>query len=92
MKKIAYIIIALSLATLSIGSVGAEAQSAKLDGLQEWVDKGEMVKLNGYNIFLYTAGKAKTKGHGVPGELVVQFKYLSIPERPLWVVSGHLIL
>jgi len=25
----------------------------------------------------------------MPGEWVVQFKYLSIPEYPLWVVSSH---
>jgi pimeloyl-ACP methyl ester carboxylesterase len=44
---------------------GADSQTLKLDGLQEWVDKGKMVKLNGYNIFVYDEGKARTKGHGV---------------------------
>jgi pimeloyl-ACP methyl ester carboxylesterase len=60
MKKVTYIIITLSLATISFGSIGAELQ-----GLQEWVDQGRMVKANGYNIFLVDKGKAKTKGHGV---------------------------
>ena len=58
--KTRYSLFALVLAMMSSG-VGA----ATLDGLQQWIDRGEMVKLNGYNIFLYTAGKAQTKGHGV---------------------------
>ncbi len=45
--------------------ITVEVQSADLQGLQEWIDQGRMVKANGYNIFLVTAGKAKTKGHGV---------------------------
>jgi pimeloyl-ACP methyl ester carboxylesterase len=57
--------IMIFVAALSFSGVAAAAQGAKLDGLQEWVDRGEMVKLNGYNVFLYTGGKAKTKGHGV---------------------------
>ncbi len=60
MKKSTYIILVLSLSILSFGSVGAELQ-----GLKEWVDQGRMVKANGYDIFLHTSGKAKTKGHGI---------------------------
>jgi pimeloyl-ACP methyl ester carboxylesterase len=45
--------------------VAVEVQSAELAGLEEWIDQGRMVKANGYNIFLVTAGEAKTKGHGV---------------------------
>jgi pimeloyl-ACP methyl ester carboxylesterase len=45
--------------------ITVNVQSAELQGLQEWIDQGRMVKANGYNVFLVTAGKAKTKGHGV---------------------------
>ncbi len=65
MKNLCIMIVALSLATISFGSVAAEPQSTKLSGLQEWIDQGRFIKANGYKIFLVTAGKAKTKGHGV---------------------------
>jgi pimeloyl-ACP methyl ester carboxylesterase len=65
MKKIVSMVLVLAFGSVSFGSAAAEPPEAKLDGLQEWIAKGEMVKLNGYNIFLYAAGKAKTKGHGV---------------------------
>jgi pimeloyl-ACP methyl ester carboxylesterase len=58
-------IITLSFAIASFSSFGAENQETKLAGLQEWIDQGRMVEANGYNIFLVTAGEAKTKGHGV---------------------------
>jgi len=57
--------IALSLATLTLGSVGAEAQGTKLAGLQEWVDQGRFIEVNGNKIFIVTAGEAETEGHGV---------------------------
>ncbi len=65
MKNLCIMIVALSLATVPFGSVGAEAQSTKLAGLQEWIDQGRFINVNGYRIFIVTAGKAKTKGHGV---------------------------
>jgi pimeloyl-ACP methyl ester carboxylesterase len=65
MKFTSIPIIALLLVTVSFGSVGAQSQSTKLAGLQEWVDQGRFIKVNGNNIFIVTAGKAETKGHGV---------------------------
>jgi pimeloyl-ACP methyl ester carboxylesterase len=56
---------ALSLATLTLGSVGAEAQDTKLAGLQEWIDQGRFIEVNGNKIFIVTAGEAETEGHGV---------------------------
>jgi pimeloyl-ACP methyl ester carboxylesterase len=56
---------ALSLATLTLGSVGAEAQGTKLAGLQEWIDQGRFIEVNGNKIFIVTAGEAETEGHGV---------------------------
>jgi pimeloyl-ACP methyl ester carboxylesterase len=40
-------------------------QGTKLSGLQEWIDQGRFIEVNGNNIFIVTAGKAKKKGHGV---------------------------
>ena len=34
-------------------------------GLQEWVDQGHFIEVNGNNIFVVTAGAAETEGHGV---------------------------
>ena len=34
-------------------------------GLQEWIDQGHFIEVNGNNIFVVTAGKAETDGHGV---------------------------
>jgi pimeloyl-ACP methyl ester carboxylesterase len=58
-------IVALSLATISFGSVAAEAQSTKLAGLQEWIDQGRFIEVDGNRIFVVSKGKAKNKGHGV---------------------------
>jgi pimeloyl-ACP methyl ester carboxylesterase len=55
----------LSIAFILLFGLTIQAQSAELQGLEEWIDQGRMVKANGYNIFLVTAGEAKTKGHGV---------------------------
>jgi pimeloyl-ACP methyl ester carboxylesterase len=63
MKIKQIIVLALSLAVLSMGSVGA--QSAELASLDDWVKEGRMVKINGDKMFLHTSGKAKTKGHGI---------------------------
>jgi pimeloyl-ACP methyl ester carboxylesterase len=65
MKKSNLMIAALMLAAIPFGGAVAEAQSTKLAGLQEWVNQGRFIEANGYKIFLVTAGKAKTKGHGV---------------------------
>ncbi len=65
MKNLHVVIVALSLATLTFGSVGAEAQGTKLAGLQEWIDQGRFIEVNGNKIFIVTAGEAKMKGHGV---------------------------
>ena len=65
MKPFRNIILALTLATLALGVSPVEAQDTKLAGLQEWIDQGRFIEANGYKIFLVTAGKAKTKGHGV---------------------------
>ncbi len=65
MKKLHAVIVALSLAALTFGSVGAEAQGTKLAGLQEWIDQGQFIEVNGNKIFIVTAGKAETKGHGI---------------------------
>ncbi len=48
---------------VSFGRVAA--QTTKLSGLQEWVDQGRFIRVNGNKIFIVTAGKAKEKGHGV---------------------------
>jgi pimeloyl-ACP methyl ester carboxylesterase len=45
-------------------SVAAQS-NAKLAGLEEWVDQGHFIKVDGDKIFVVSAGKAKTKGHGV---------------------------
>jgi pimeloyl-ACP methyl ester carboxylesterase len=37
----------------------------KLSSLQEWVDQGRFIEVNGNNIFIVTAGKPETEGHGV---------------------------
>jgi pimeloyl-ACP methyl ester carboxylesterase len=58
------LMVVLSLAVMSFGTVTA-AGGVKLDSLDDWVAKGKMVKRNGYDVFLYTGGKAKTKGHGI---------------------------
>ncbi len=65
MKNLCIMIVALSLATISFGSVAAEAQSTKLAGLQEWIDQGRFIEVDGNRIFVVSKGKAKTKGHGV---------------------------
>ncbi len=39
--------------------------STKYPTLQKWVDQGRFIKVNGNNIFIVTAGKAETEGHGV---------------------------
>jgi pimeloyl-ACP methyl ester carboxylesterase len=65
MKFTSIPIIALLFVTVSFGSVGAESQSTKLAGLQEWVDQGRFIKVNRNKIFIVTAGKADKKGHGV---------------------------
>jgi pimeloyl-ACP methyl ester carboxylesterase len=36
-----------------------------LAGLEEWVDQGRFIEVNGNQIFVVTAGKAETEGHGV---------------------------
>ena len=36
-----------------------------LAGLEEWVDQGRYIEVNGNKIFVVTAGKAETEGHGV---------------------------
>jgi pimeloyl-ACP methyl ester carboxylesterase len=65
MKNSHLMIVALTLGMISFGGAAAEAQSTKLAGLEEWVDQGRFIEANGYKIFIVTAGKAKTKGHGV---------------------------
>jgi pimeloyl-ACP methyl ester carboxylesterase len=61
MKAVSRIVlIALSLAMVSFDAVGAELQ-----GLQEWIDQGRLTEVNGNKIFVVTAGKAETEGHGV---------------------------
>jgi pimeloyl-ACP methyl ester carboxylesterase len=65
MKKLSVVIVALFFTILTIGSGATEARSAELAGLEEWIDQGRFIKANGYKIFVVSAGKAKTKGHGV---------------------------
>jgi pimeloyl-ACP methyl ester carboxylesterase len=65
MKKIASIIIALSLAMLSFASVGADLSHPKHADLKDWIDQGNFIKVNGDKIFVVSKGKAKTKGHGI---------------------------
>jgi pimeloyl-ACP methyl ester carboxylesterase len=36
-----------------------------LADLQDWIDKGRFIEVNENKIFIVTAGKAKTEGHGV---------------------------
>ena len=38
---------------------------AKQVDLQDWVDQGRFIKVNGNKIFIVTAGKAEKKGHAV---------------------------
>ena len=65
MKVRIILFITLLLVTMPFMGFGAEAQSAKLASLDDWIKQGRMVKANGYDIFLVTAGKAKKKGHGI---------------------------
>ncbi len=54
--------------TVSIGLVGAAPQStgaAGLQGLQEWIDQGDFIRVNRNSIFVHSSGKAETKGHGI---------------------------
>jgi len=61
MKKLSLLVVCI-FALFSFSSV---VQSAELQSLDAWVKQGRMVKANGYDIFLHTSGKAKTKGHGI---------------------------
>ena len=40
-------------------------KASVLAGLEEWIDKGRYIEVNGNRIFVVTAGKAETEGHGV---------------------------
>jgi pimeloyl-ACP methyl ester carboxylesterase len=53
------------LATASAASFAQDPQGTQLAGLQEWVDQGRFIKVNGNKIFIVTAGEAETKGRGV---------------------------
>ena len=48
----------------SNGASDAEAQSTKLVPLDDWIDQGRYIEVNGYNVFLVTAGKAQTEDLG----------------------------
>jgi pimeloyl-ACP methyl ester carboxylesterase len=61
MKKLSLLVISV----FSLVSFASTVQSAELSSLDDWIKQGKMVKANGYDIFLVTAGKAKTKGHGI---------------------------
>lgn len=39
--------------------------ASPLAGLEEWVDQGRFIEVNGNKIFVVTEGKAETEGHGV---------------------------
>ena len=65
MKNLFTAILALTITAISFGSAAAEPESTKLSGLQEWIDQGRFIKVDGNKIFVVTAGKAKNKGHGV---------------------------
>ena len=65
MRHLCVLVIAISLTTVSFGRVAAQTQTTKLSGLQEWIDQGRFINVNGNKIFIVTAGKAKEKGHGV---------------------------
>ena len=65
MKPLRNIMFALTLATLALGGSPVEAQDTKLAGLQEWIDQGRFIEVDGNKIFIVTAGEAKTEGHGV---------------------------
>ncbi len=65
MKVASNLAIALLLVTASFPCFAQERQSTKLPALQQWVDQGRFIKVNGNNIFIVTAGKAETEGHGV---------------------------
>ncbi|MCZ6517906.1 MAG: alpha/beta hydrolase [Gammaproteobacteria bacterium] len=66
-KNLNRILLTLPLVLIAGALVGgeAEAQSTKLVPLDDWVDQGRYIKVNGNNVFLVTAGKAQTEGHGV---------------------------
>jgi pimeloyl-ACP methyl ester carboxylesterase len=57
--------ILIVVALVMTATVPCFAQSTKLAGLQEWIDQGRFIEVNGNKIFIVTAGKAETKGRGV---------------------------
>jgi pimeloyl-ACP methyl ester carboxylesterase len=65
MKVAPFTMIAVLLAAVSLVLLGAGPQTAKLQGLREWTDQGRFIEVNGNKIFIVTAGKAETEGHGV---------------------------
>ncbi len=65
MTRTRIITAALLLTTVPFVFLGAEQQSNGLQGLQQWIDQGRFIEVDGNKIFLVTAGKAQTKGEGV---------------------------
>ncbi len=65
MKVKSIVITAVLLATVSFAGFAQDPSGTQLASLEDWVAQGEMVELNGHNIFMVTAGEAETEGHGV---------------------------
>jgi len=58
-------LLAVVLAAHFAGSPILAQEKARLQGLQEWIDQGRFIEVNGNKIFMVTAGKAEKKGHGI---------------------------
>ncbi len=64
-SKLVNAILFITLSFVLFGGPQVTSAASKLASLQSWQDQGRFIKVNGNNIFIVTAGKAETEGHGV---------------------------
>ncbi len=64
LARITVVALLLAAVSLSVGA-GPSTRPASLQGLQEWIDQGDFIRVKRNRIFVHSSGKAKTKGHGI---------------------------